>query len=101
METDIFLPVYCGCRGSIAPPTPPPIFAAQSRDARRAGRLPSRPLRIVLAYLVVAVGLLGQTLDVSAFMVIGAGVPSCGTWTVDRRYPSGPAALQDEEWVLG
>ena len=57
-------------------------------------------MRIVLACLVV--GLLGyQTNAPAAFVEIGAGLDSCGTWTADRRSPGGSAALQDEQWVLG
>jgi hypothetical protein len=58
-------------------------------------------MRIVLACLVILGCLLGQPENASAFTLIGAGVDSCGTWTADRRHPSGSPALQDGEWVLG
>jgi hypothetical protein len=38
----------------------------------------------------------------SAFIVMGAGVQSCGTWTVDRMSADlGPAAQVNEAWILG
>ena len=58
-------------------------------------------MRIALACLVVAIGLLGQPRHTSGFMVIGSGVRSCGAWTADRRYPDSIAALMDEQWILG
>jgi hypothetical protein len=36
-----------------------------------------------------------------AYHQVGAGVDRCRRWTADRRDVTGPAALQDEQWVLG
>jgi hypothetical protein len=58
-------------------------------------------MRIVLACLVVAVGLAAGPRTANAYMAIGAGLSSCGAWTADRRNPSGVAALEDSQWVVG
>lgn len=57
-------------------------------------------MRIVLLCLV-AVGLIVGPRTGKAYVMIGAGVDSCGTWTADRRSPNSAAALQDGQWVLG
>ena len=58
-----------------------------------------RPMRIVLACMVVAV--LAPAEATMANNVIGAGIDSCGRWTADRQPVRGVSAAQDEQWVLG
>jgi hypothetical protein len=36
-----------------------------------------------------------------AYHEVGAGVDTCAIWSADRQTPTGPAALQDEQWALG
>jgi hypothetical protein len=57
-------------------------------------------MRIVLACLVVT-ALTIEARSVGAYILIGSGTSSCGTWTADRRAPDGPPALLDEQWVMG
>ena len=56
--------------------------------------------RIAFACIMVC-GLLLSERQATAFNVIGAGTASCGTWTMNRRYPNSPAAVMAEQWVLG
>ncbi len=87
--------------GSLSrPATPPPMFALQTvAPGALAGYRGA--MRIVLACLMVGVGLVGEPRHASAFMVIGTGLESCGTWTANRRYPNSIAAVMDEQWILG
>lgn len=42
----------------------------------------------------------GEAADATGYMLIGAGVSSCGAWTADRRN-RGASEIADTEWVLG
>jgi hypothetical protein len=59
-------------------------------------------MKPVLTRVFLAVVLTAGSAEAGMYNMIGAGVSSCGVWIADRRDGgSSPAALQDEEWVLG
>src|SRR4051812_14663298 len=66
-------------------------------------------MRFFLILSVLILGLMSDVTEAEAYMLIGPGLSSCGTWTTYRRayQPGGSAtsghaqALENMQWVLG
>jgi hypothetical protein len=71
--------------------------ASQVRYARLKAR---RVMRFFLLMGVLSACLMTGSVQAQAYMALGPGTRSCGTWTKDRR-DDPTAALMHASWVLG